>query len=875
MKDGGQRDIRKGVLRGVKIGAAAIFVIIFLIWSLSPYVIRHYVAEALQSYDIQLAGKSNIRYNPLLSRVTVRDLNLVHGQQTVFRLGNAALELHLHRLLFSDIYINEFELSDVDLHVAIDHGVMNVAGFEFGAQITDTADPQKNEAIVEPSATHTDGQVSPTKTPKNVFPYEVIGPLLRISDASITVLHEQTPFTVNVDDLSIKALAASGESQKLEIGLEARALGGDVSVLSQVNISGDKGEVKNQLDVASIQLQKIQPLLRDQLTQLSGELNVQASSNIVMDGETLKLSLSEAGARVQELSAQLPSEGDHKESLVNLNVQGYTLDVEKLNVNLVGGRLGSTEGQLNTRIDGVGVVGGNNDKLLSLERLAFGSINFTSGADIPSTFKVTADQLQLSNFFASDVAQDAASLSGAHAQEATENTLPPLLIVGDTIVKAIRYEQEKLYLGDIVISDVRSHVFIAEDKTVSTLSALLQGAEENIQEVQGEELNSDALKHSEGRTAETTAIEIKSADSAEGEKNDALADASSRESPQNSVFNMALGKLHLEGENHIIFRDESVSPHYNRDLKIDAFEISKIDSESNELSPFIFKGRSNEYAKIDLTGGVSPLSESVNLKISGNINEIALPAVSSYIRDALGFELKSGQLDTELDVNVDNSELGGSVKLHMRGVDMSAADDAMASMKDQGAIPLNVALGMLKDKRGNIKLSVPMSGSVDDPSFGMSSFLVLVTKKAVMSQAKSYLMNTFVPYASVVSVAISAGEFALKLRFEDLIYSPGVTELEETQIAYAQQFIQLMKDKEKAQIKICGVATPAEVGLPNGVATSDEGSLVKLKTLAKSRSESFKRYVVETGGIESSRMLLCNPDIDFSEKSQPRIKLSI
>ncbi|MFL0801979.1 MAG: DUF748 domain-containing protein [Agarilytica sp.] len=873
MTDGGKRNIRKGVLRGVKIVAVVVFVVIFLIWSLSPYVIRHYLAEALQEHDIQLDGGSSIRYNPLLSQVTVRDLNLVRGQKVVFHLGRADIELHLHRLLFSDIYINEFELSDLDLHIVMEESSINVAGFEIAPQ---------NESGDEPLALDTAEQTLSAETDEEPFPYSVVGSLLRLSNSSITVLYQQTPYQFNIDDLSIKTLEASINSQVLEVGLKGRALGGDISFASEISMSGDKGEITNHLAVSDIQLQQIQPIVRDQLAMLAGGLNVKIQSNILLDGKMITASLNDSTASVKQFSAELPLGGNDKsdagangsinkstskstDAFLNLNVDEYSLNIEQFDVHVKDGGLDQLTGAFDTALEELALINGNEDKLLALERLALGPINLRSGADIPSSSELSVGRLQVMKLLASHVhavpserSEKGENEDREESEAPSEEVLPPLLTISEAMIEAIRYQQEKLHIGDIAISDLRSHVFIAEDKSVSTLIVIPQG----------ERTSAEAIEPAESERSENLVV-------AQVEEKDPAAEVDSEEPPSPPVFKMALGKLHLDGENHIIFKDESVTPHYNRDLKIDTLEISKVDSESNELSPFRFKGRSNDYAKIDLSGGVTPFSDKLNLKLKGDINEISLPAVSSYIRDSLGFELKSGQLDTALDVDIKNSDLGGSVKLNLRGVDMSAADDAMASMKDQGAIPLNVALGMLKDKRGNIKLSVPMSGSVNDPSFGVSSFLLLVTKKAVMSQAKSYLMNTFVPYASVVSVAISAGEFALKLRFEDLIYSAGHTELDEVQVTYAKQFIQLMKDKEKTQIKICGIATPEELGLPKGEEIKDEKIRTQLKALAKQRGENFKRYVVKEGEIESSRMLLCNPEIDASKKAQPRITLSI
>ncbi|MFT6268032.1 MAG: hypothetical protein ACJAVV_000837 [Alphaproteobacteria bacterium] len=48
-------------------------------------------------------------------------------------------------------------------------------------------------------------------------------------------------------------------------------------------------------------------------------------------------------------------------------------------------------------------------------------------------------------------------------------------------------------------------------------------------------------------------------------------------------------------------------------------------------------------------------------------------------------------------------------------------------------MPLNIALGLLKDDSGNIDLDLLMRGNVAQPSFGVESFVTLIIKKAAMS----------------------------------------------------------------------------------------------------------------------------------------------
>ncbi len=194
---------------------------------------------------------------------------------------------------------------------------------------------------------------------------------------------------------------------------------------------------------------------------------------------------------------------------------------------------------------------------------------------------------------------------------------------------------------------------------------------------------------------------------------------------------------------------------------------------------------------------------------------------------------------------------------------------------DQGALPLNMAMGMLKDGDGNVELDVPLSGSISDPNFGLSSIVTLITKKAIMSATQDYLMTTFVPYANIVSIAITAGEFALKLRFDDLEYQVKQVEPDDHQSAYLNDFIALMQDKEDTRVTICAISTPADIGLKAGVSVEKKSDIKKLLDIGEKREHAFKDHLIEQGKIDSSRILFCKPQIDSDIGAIPRIGISV
>ncbi len=338
--------------------------------------------------------------------------------------------------------------------------------------------------------------------------------------------------------------------------------------------------------------------------------------------------------------------------------------------------------------------------------------------------------------------------------------------------------------------------------------------------------------------------------------------------------------VYLLGKNTIRVMNNRVSPADDRVFHIERGEVTSISNKGGVASSFSLLGRSNEYAKIELKGAADFFSDTLNFNVTSSVLEVSLPSVSPYIKSRLGFELASGQLDSELNVAVIDDEISGDLRLHLRGLKMERADLAFKSnLQTKTSIPLNYALGLLQDKAGNVKLKIPLSGSLNDPEFGVGSFVSIVTKKAVMSAAKSYLMKTFVPYSSVVSVAMAAGGHVFKLRFKDLQYGPQQVEVGEAQQRYVEQFVTLMKKKDKAQVKICGVATAADIaGLPSPLKKDQddyEKNITALKLVAKHRADNFKAMAVSTGGLESARMLVCSPSVDLGKKASPKITISI
>lgn len=319
---------------------------------------------------------------------------------------------------------------------------------------------------------------------------------------------------------------------------------------------------------------------------------------------------------------------------------------------------------------------------------------------------------------------------------------------------------------------------------------------------------------------------------------------------------------------------EDDSQQTSKVLIIDELNIGPMDSQAEhnqtEVSLLV---KDEEYFSVSVSGQLQPFNNKLNGQLRGEVSELSLPMVSPYLHDALGFGLKSGQVDVKFEVLAQDEKLDGESKVFVRGLEMSTTQEqTQSTLTDGQAMPLNMALDLLKDSQGNIELDIPVSGDASDPSFGLNSFFGLVIQKAVMMQAKNYLINTFVPYANVVTVVMTGADHLLKLRLEPLQLEVAEDSLPESQQQYLIELAKLMNDKPEVQIKTCAVSVAADLS-NQPVGELNKRQFDQLKTLSEQRQRNLKHYLVETAGIASSRVLFCEPEFDEGEEALPRIEL--
>lgn len=649
------------------------------------------------------------------------------------------------------------------------------------------------------------------------LPYQFILPKLAINEFNIDIDNNKIAHQYTVKELLISQVTADLKSQKALVDLKSIIDETPVELSAEVDLTNGQGKISSQIALIDYALKKALPYVKE-LSDLNGKLSFSSEQTLTLGpDETLKLHVNKATIENNNLHI------GYQQQFFNLDT--FNSVFENINLTLTNNELTDISGTSQIILNNADVYYEKpNQKLAHFKKLTLEDINFLFENE---------PQVKISNF----------TVDGIYGSKNENSEYPPIITLKQVNINDIFASAKQLSIDKIILDSLQSDVIINEENGLANLVSL-------------------PVKSEKQEETETVSTEDKKQVTNEKEN-----------------FVISLNEFALINDNRIFMLDNSFEPAKQQQVFIDQLRLGAISNAEDKMelqTPFELKGRNNKYTKFNFTGYTQPFANLPKHHLEGSLKEFSLPSIARYMRKAADVELKKGQLNTDIDVTLTGEKLKGNVIILLRSLETATAEnDDAGSLVDKGALPFNVALNMLKDGNGDLELAVPLSGSTSDPNFGVSSILSLITQKAIWMATKDYLMTTFVPYANIVSAAMTVGEFALKLRFEDLIYQTKQIEPNEAQQDYLKAFIALMQDKKDTRVNICGVSTPADIGLIAGTKVTDKKQIHQLKDIAEKREEALKEYIIKHGNIESSRLLLCSPQIDTSKKAKPRIKLSV
>ncbi|HLZ99156.1 MAG TPA: DUF748 domain-containing protein [Steroidobacteraceae bacterium] len=167
------------------------------------------------------------------------------------------------------------------------------------------------------------------------------------------------------------------------------------------------------------------------------------------------------------------------------------------------------------------------------------------------------------------------------------------------------------------------------------------------------------------------------------------------------------------------FTDLSVKPNFSAGIQSLGGTITGISSKAESRAKVDLHGSVGQYSPVTVAGEFNVLGPKLYTDIAMTFRNMELTIFNPYSGKFAGYNISKGKLTTELHYKVDGRKLDAQ---HHIVIDQLEFGDKTES-KDAVSLPVKLAVSLLKDRNGVIDLNLPVTGSLDDPSFRLAPII--------------------------------------------------------------------------------------------------------------------------------------------------------
>jgi len=297
--------------------------------------------------------------------------------------------------------------------------------------------------------------------------------------------------------------------------------------------------------------------------------------------------------------------------------------------------------------------------------------------------------------------------------------------------------------------------------------------------------------------------------------------------PEQGLKSMDIGTVTLK-RGRFTFADKTLSPQYQSvispvDLTVSGFSLDPARRTQLDLTAII-----DGSAPITAKGWISPLKNPMEANSTVTLRNLDLVSLSPYSGKYIAYPVTRGQLDWDMNLNTEGSTLAMGNSIKAKQLELG---DKVES-PDAADVPVKLGLALLRDMSGNIAISLPVKGDLNDPKFNiggivMQAFLGLIVK-AIAS-----------PFTLLASLVPEGGG-------EDmgrLIFPPGLSTPAPETVQSMQALAEVLNQRPGLRISLSGHADPAT----DRQAMEDSQFLRKLQTV---KYDDLSRKVRENTVLE-------------------------
>jgi Domain of Unknown Function (DUF748) len=247
---------------------------------------------------------------------------------------------------------------------------------------------------------------------------------------------------------------------------------------------------------------------------------------------------------------------------------------------------------------------------------------------------------------------------------------------------------------------------------------------------------------------------------------------------------MAIKKIVLHA-GQANFADLTVQPNFAAGIQSIEGTVLGLSSKANSRAKVDIHGAVDAFSPVDVTGEVNFLSSALYTDLNLSFRNMELSIFNPYSGKFAGYNITKGKLTTEMHYKVEDRKLDAHHHITIEQLEFGAETES----KDAVSLPVKLAVALLKDRNGVINLDIPVSGTLDDPTFRLAP---IIWKVIVHTLEKAVTA----PFA-LLGALFGGGP---DLQFID--FQPGSADLDNAAMDKVRTVVKALNERSQLKIEV-------------------------------------------------------------------------
>jgi hypothetical protein len=258
----------------------------------------------------------------------------------------------------------------------------------------------------------------------------------------------------------------------------------------------------------------------------------------------------------------------------------------------------------------------------------------------------------------------------------------------------------------------------------------------------------------------------------------------------------------------IRFLDRTTQPAFSQDLSRIELTVTGLGNQPGRRAKVTLQSVVGGDAGLDIRGELNALGAPTFIDLVGELRSFKLPSVDPYVTSNIGWVIKKGELQYKVRFKLEGDQLSADNDLVVGQLQVAPASGS-DEVKRRLGLPLGLIVALIKDQKGDIRVNVPVAGTVNDPQFKLGD--------AIWTAVKNVLVNVVTaPFKAIGRLFSRDGGDKVEVpkveepKVEPVTFAAGSSVLSPGMEDHLLRVAEVLRRSPFVNLALTAVVTPAD-----------------------------------------------------------------